>query len=70
MNVAARLEQSAAPGEIILGAGPLQLVRDAVEIGEARLLELKGKSEPVAAYPLLAISRGAAAAIHDHDGGP
>ena len=58
VNVAARLEQAAEPGEIILGAETVQLVRDAVEIGEARLLELKGKSEPVAAYPLLAISRG------------
>src|SRR5262249_9498893 len=28
-------------------------VRDAVELGESRQLELKGKSEPVAAYPLL-----------------
>ncbi|HEY1563360.1 MAG TPA: adenylate/guanylate cyclase domain-containing protein [Gaiellaceae bacterium] len=54
VNVAARLEQAAEPGEVLVGAGTVRLVRDAVELGEERRLELKGKSEPVAAYPLLA----------------
>jgi class 3 adenylate cyclase len=54
VNVAARLEQAAEPGEVLVGAGTVRLVRDAVELGEERQLELKGKSEPVAAYPLLA----------------
>src|SRR5580765_286581 len=48
VNVAARLEQAAEAGEVLLGA-------PAVEVGEERLLELKGKSEPVAAHPLLAV---------------
>jgi class 3 adenylate cyclase/tetratricopeptide (TPR) repeat protein len=52
VNVAARLEQVAEPGEVLIPAATLALVRDAVEIGEERLLELKGKSESVAAYPL------------------
>ena len=54
VNVAARLEQAAAPGEVLIGAGTVGLVREAVELGEERMLELKGKSEPVAAYPLVA----------------
>ena len=55
VNVAARLEQAAEPGEIVLGEETVRLVHDAVEVGDARLLELKGKAEPVAAYPLLAV---------------
>jgi class 3 adenylate cyclase/tetratricopeptide (TPR) repeat protein len=54
VNVAARLEQAAEPGEVLIGAETVGLVRDAVELGAERQLELKGKSEPVAAYPLLA----------------
>ena len=55
VNVAARLEQAAEPGEVLIGAETLALVGAAVEVGEERLLELKGKSEPVAAHPLLAV---------------
>jgi class 3 adenylate cyclase len=55
VNVAARLEQAAEPGELLIGAETLALVGEAVEVGKERLLELKGKSEPVAAYPLLSI---------------
>jgi class 3 adenylate cyclase len=55
INVAARLEQAAEAGEVLLGAQTLRLVAPAVEVGEERLLELKGKSEPVAAHPLLAV---------------
>ena len=32
VNVAARLEQAARPGEILVGAETLALVRDAVEV--------------------------------------
>src|SRR5204863_7420658 len=55
VNVAARLEQAAEAGEVLLGAQTLRLVAPAVEVGEERLLELEGKSEPVAAHPLLAV---------------
>ena len=58
VNVAARLEQAAEPGEIVLGAETVRLVRGAVEVREARMLVLKGKSEPVVAYPLLAVAEG------------
>src|SRR6185437_15410232 len=56
VNVAARLEQAAEAGEVLIGAETVKLVRDAVELGEKRQFDLKGKSEPVAAYPLLAAS--------------
>jgi class 3 adenylate cyclase/tetratricopeptide (TPR) repeat protein len=56
VNVAARLEQAAQPGEVLIGGGTLGLVRSAVDVGEERLLELKGKAEAVPAWPLLTTS--------------
>ncbi len=56
VNVAARLEQAAQPGEVLIGAETLRLVHAAVKMGEERQLELKGKAEPVPAYPLLAVT--------------
>jgi class 3 adenylate cyclase/tetratricopeptide (TPR) repeat protein len=56
VNVAARLEQAAEPGEVLVGAATVQLVRDAVELGEERALDLKGKSLAVAGFPLLAVT--------------
>src|SRR5262245_41042984 len=52
VNVAARLEQAAPPGEILIGEPTLELVRDAVDSEPVEPLELKGKAEPVAAYRL------------------
>src|SRR6266508_736279 len=46
VNVAARLEQAAETGEVLIGAETRRLVRPAVEVGEERQLELKGKAEP------------------------
>jgi class 3 adenylate cyclase len=56
VNVAARLEQAADPGEVLIGPMTFGLVGAAVELGAERVLELKGKAEPVAAYPLLAVA--------------
>jgi class 3 adenylate cyclase len=53
VNVAARLEQAAAPGEILLGEPTYRLVHDAVEVEPATELSLKGKTAPVAAYRLV-----------------
>jgi class 3 adenylate cyclase len=53
VNVAARLEQSAQPGEILIGEETLRLVRDAVSAEPVEPLELKGKAEPVPAFRLL-----------------
>ncbi len=55
INVAARLEQAAAPGEILLGDETLRLVRDAVRVEPLDPLRLKGKSEPVPAYRLVSV---------------
>jgi class 3 adenylate cyclase len=52
VNVAARLEQAAEPGEVLLGEPTLELVRDAVEVEQVEPLELKGKAEPVPAHRL------------------
>src|SRR5881227_4262652 len=53
VNVAARLEQAAHPGEVLIGEPTLALVGGAVEVEPVDPLELKGKAEPVPAYRLL-----------------
>jgi class 3 adenylate cyclase/tetratricopeptide (TPR) repeat protein len=58
VNVAARLEQAADPDEILIGAETLALVRDSVDVEPLEPLQLKGKSEPVPAYRLLAVRAG------------
>jgi class 3 adenylate cyclase/tetratricopeptide (TPR) repeat protein len=55
VNVAARLEQAAASGEVLIGERTLELVRDAVDVEALDQLELKGKAEPVEAYRLSAV---------------
>ena len=55
VNVAARLEQAAQPGEVLIGQPTLALVRDAAEVEPLEPLELKGKAEPVLAYRLLRV---------------
>jgi class 3 adenylate cyclase/tetratricopeptide (TPR) repeat protein len=61
VNVAARLEQAAEPGEILLGEETQRLVRDAVIVKAVDPLELKGKAERVPAFRLLDVTPGAAA---------
>ena len=56
VNVAARLEQAAQPGEVLIGASTHSLVAQAVETVAVDPLELKGKAEPVAAFRLLAVT--------------
>jgi class 3 adenylate cyclase/tetratricopeptide (TPR) repeat protein len=55
VNVAARLEQAASPGEILIGEATLGLVRDAVEVEALEPLPVKGKREPVGAHRLLSV---------------
>ncbi len=55
VNVAARLEQAAAPGDVLIGEPTLALVRDAVEIESIEPLVLKGKAETIPAYRLLEV---------------
>jgi class 3 adenylate cyclase len=47
---AARLEQAAAPGEILIGEGTYQLVRDAVIAEGLGPIPLKGKHDDIAAW--------------------
>ena len=53
VNVAARLEQAAEPGEILIGERTASLVRGAFELGPSRSVEAKGKDEGVVGAPLL-----------------
>ncbi len=53
VNVAARLEQAAPPGEIYLGESTWRLAKDAVEVEAVEPLQLKGKAERVPAYRLV-----------------
>jgi class 3 adenylate cyclase/tetratricopeptide (TPR) repeat protein len=55
VNVAARLEQVAEPGEVLLGGETMRLVVDAVEVEPVAPLELKGKRERVAAFRLVGV---------------
>ena len=59
VNLAARLEQAAQPGEILLGPMTLALVRDSVEVEEVEPLTLKGKAQAVAAYRLVRVREAA-----------
>jgi class 3 adenylate cyclase len=65
VNVAARLEQAANPGDVILGATTYRLVRDGIEAEPIPALELKGKAEPVEAYRLLGLKEQQATRRHD-----
>jgi class 3 adenylate cyclase len=56
MNVAARLEQAAPPGEILLGEETFLLVRHAVNAAPVEPLSLKGKAELVTAYRLVSVA--------------
>jgi class 3 adenylate cyclase/tetratricopeptide (TPR) repeat protein len=64
VNTAARLEQAAAPGEILIGEPTHRLTRDAVTVEPVDTLQLKGKAGAVSAYRLLEVSAGEAHARH------
>jgi class 3 adenylate cyclase len=55
VNVAARLEQAAEPGEVLIGESTYALVREAVGTELIEPLKLKGKTEPVLAYRLVSL---------------
>ncbi len=55
VNVAARLEQAAQPGEVLIGQPTLTLVAGAAEVEPVEPLVLKGKSEPVATFRLVRV---------------
>ena len=55
VNVAARLEEAAEPGEILIGEQTERLVRDRVRAEALAPVELKGKTNAVAAFRLLEV---------------
>jgi class 3 adenylate cyclase/tetratricopeptide (TPR) repeat protein len=55
VNVAARLEQAAQPGEVLLGAETRALVRDAALVEAVQPLELRGKAAAVGVYRLVGL---------------
>jgi hypothetical protein len=60
VNTAARLEQAAGPGEILIGEETYGLARDAVGAEPIDPLALKGKAAAVGAFRLLSVRTGAA----------
>jgi class 3 adenylate cyclase len=60
VNLAARLEQAAAPGEVLLGEETYALVRDAVHAERVEPLSVKGKAGPIRAWRLDAVVERAA----------
>jgi class 3 adenylate cyclase/tetratricopeptide (TPR) repeat protein len=61
VNTAARLEQAAGVGEILIGEPTYRLVRDAVVAERVEPVDAKGKSEPVPAYRVHEVIAGAEA---------
>src|SRR3954469_1933941 len=55
VNVAQRLESSAAPGEILVGSVTARLLDGVAELSSIAPLRLKGKAEPVRAWRLLSV---------------
>ena len=71
VNVAARLEQAAPPGAVLMSEETFRLVRNGVEVDAVEALELKGKANPVGAYRLRSLkgqpSRGLEAPMVGRD---
>ncbi|HEX5949272.1 MAG TPA: adenylate/guanylate cyclase domain-containing protein [Actinomycetota bacterium] len=55
VNVAARLEQAAPPGAILMGEGTFLLVRDVVVAEPTDLVRLRGREEEVTTYRLIEV---------------
>ncbi len=55
VNIAKRLQESAAPGEVILSAETYQKVADRVTVRPVEPIQAKGKREPLQAYQVLSI---------------
>ena len=60
VNVAARLEQAAEPGTVLIGEETFRLVRDAVAVEPVPPLEVKGKAEPLVAFRVVEVTAGVA----------
>ena len=67
VNVAARLEQAAAPGQILLGEGTRRLVRDAVHVSPAAAVVVGAEHDPVQAWELAEVLEGNAGVARRFD---
>jgi class 3 adenylate cyclase/tetratricopeptide (TPR) repeat protein len=67
VNTAARLEQAAEAGEILIGEETFHLARDALDAEPVDPLALKGKTDVVGAYRLLSVTPGAAGHVRRLD---
>jgi predicted ATPase/class 3 adenylate cyclase len=59
VNVAARLQQAASPGEILIGDATHRLARDAVVVERVDSLTVRGKEDPVVTWRLIRVVEGA-----------
>ena len=55
VNIGARLQQAAHPGEVLVGGRTRLLVGDAIEFGERRMIEAKGFDEALPAWQALGV---------------
>jgi class 3 adenylate cyclase/tetratricopeptide (TPR) repeat protein len=55
VNVAARLEQAAGPGEVLIGGATHGLVADVVKAEAVTALKVKGKTEPIVAHRVIEV---------------
>ncbi len=55
VNIGARLQQAAAPGEVLVGSTTHELARESVEFGAMRWVPAKGFDREMAAWPVTAI---------------
>jgi len=58
VNTAARLEQAAAAGEVVVGPGTWAATREAIEFAEMEPIALKGKELPVPAWRAVRVRAG------------
>ncbi len=65
VNVAARLEQAAKPGEVLLGEETYRLVRDGIEADATAPVDAKGKADPLSAYRLVSVQADAPGRRHE-----
>lgn len=57
MNVAARIQAAAEPGSVFVTADTYRLIGPDIDVRDAGLLELKGKSDPIRAYEVVGSRR-------------
>ena len=58
VNIGARLQQAAAPGETLAGRTTHQLTAEAVEFGELRMVPAKGFDGDIEAWPVVRVTGG------------